>query len=202
MDANHSNSGRPPRRSPIPGKGRLFVETEVFRRVREAVEVGDTPALVLGPGGSGKTSLLAALADEWARSGRKVVFLSLDEFGRGEDILLLLRRQLAEMSRLPRFDEGDVITGSSRAALRATVDLIEAAESDLLIVLDGLDAMAESLPIVQLLGQVRTGRSRQTRMVVSSRDRRGVTSRIFRSIFEVGGLTALGVRVRPLIWWP
>lgn len=102
MDANHSNSGRPPRRPVVPGRSPVFVETEVYRRVREAVEAGDTPALILGLGGSGKTSLLAALADEWASYGRKVVFLSLYEFGRGEDILLLLRRRLAEMSLLPR----------------------------------------------------------------------------------------------------
>ena len=73
-------------RSELPDRGRIFVETEVFRRVKHAVQVGETPALVLGAPGSGKTSLLLALADEWASSGKKAVVIPLRQAGRDEDL--------------------------------------------------------------------------------------------------------------------
>jgi tetraacyldisaccharide-1-P 4'-kinase len=60
-----------------------FVVTGVFRRVREAIETGETPVLLIGVGGSGKTALLMALADEWAKAGRNLIFLSLYDTGRG-----------------------------------------------------------------------------------------------------------------------
>ncbi len=185
------NHELPPMRSPSPERGRAFVKTEVFRRVRDAVESGETPALVLGVGGSGKTSLLVALADDWARHGGKTVFISLYEIGRGEDFYLLLRRALAEYAQPSRQGEADLIAGSGRAGLRATMDLIRSIPSDLLLVFDGLEQMTDPSPVIQLL-ELMSGSAR-TRVVVSSRGSVGISRRAFRSVFEVTAFTAAEV---------
>jgi energy-coupling factor transporter ATP-binding protein EcfA2 len=164
---------------PFPG----LVQTEVFRRVRNAIEVGETPVLIVGVAGSGKTTLLKVLAEEWARSDRKVIFLSLDRADQGEDIIRLLRRHLAEYSALARDEDVAVIAGSSRSALRATINLIESAPPELLIVFDGLDGMAEQSQVIQLLESLPT--SVRVKIVVSSRFQPAISSRIFRSVFQI-----------------
>jgi hypothetical protein len=176
-----------PMLSPVTKRSPVFVETEVFRNVKAAVESGKTPILVLGIGGSGKTTLLMALADDWGRSGGKAVFIPLYEIGRGEDLYLILRRELAESVLPSRRSEADLIVGSGRAGLRATMDFIESAPSDLLLLLDGLDAIRDPSPILQLLDL--TAASARAKIVVASRDTFGRSRRTFRSVFEISGFT-------------
>ena len=187
MDASQLSGMRSPLGSGIPQRSPIFIKTEAFTQVKDAVDSSKTPVLVLGGGGSGKTTLLIALAEEWTSTGRKCIFLSLYEYRRDEDFLLLLRRALTNVLQLPRIEESDFIAGSSCAGLRATIDLIESASSDLLLIFDGLEMMANQTPVIQLLEQMR--RSVRTRVVASSRVQRGFSTRLFRYVIEVQGFT-------------
>jgi hypothetical protein len=160
-----------------------FVVTGVFRRVREAIETGETPVLLIGVGGSGKTTLLMALADEWAKAGRNLIFLSLYDTGRGLNPLLELNRLLAKYSQLPGDAVDQIVAASSRAPLRATMTLIDGLTADLLIVFDGLDAIDDQLQVSQLLEVI--SRSTRAKIVASSRFKPEGSSRFFRSIFEI-----------------
>ena len=167
----------------VPG----LVQTDVFQRVRNALEAGETPILLLGMGGSGKTTILRVLVDEWVKSDRKAILLSLYRSDHGEDVLRTLRRYLAEYSELPRDEDIAVVAGSSRATLRATLHLVESAPSDLLIVFDGLDGMADQSQVIQLLELMRG--STRARIVVSSRFQPGGSSRVFQSVFQIPRFT-------------
>jgi hypothetical protein len=133
--------------SPASESASVFVETETYRSVRNALEVGGSPLLVLGGAGSGKTTLLMALAGDWAaRFGRRSVFIPLRDIGRGENLYFALRRELADYSLPSRRNEAGVVAGSSRAGLRATIEVIESVPSDLLLLFDGLDEMPDPSP--------------------------------------------------------
>jgi NACHT domain len=166
----------------------VFVETEAFRGVRNALESGSSPLLVLGAGGSGKTTLLMALADEWVRFGRRSVFIPLRTIGRGEDLYLILRRELVEYSPPSRRNEAGVVAGSGRASLRATLEVIESAPSDLLLLFDGLDELPDPSPVLQLL-DLMSG-SASAKVVVASRDTFGGSRSLFRSVFKLTGFSA------------
>jgi hypothetical protein len=98
-----------------------------------------------------------------------------------------LRRQLTDETRWRR-DEGDVIGGSGRAALREMAEIIASATSDLLILFDGLDEMTDPLPVLQLLDLLRP--ETRAKIVVSSRKNPTVNRRLFRSVFEMSKLTS------------
>lgn len=187
MDIPEPKDNKEPSNTPKIRLDRGFVVTGAFRRVREAVETGQTPVLLVGLGGSGKTTLLRALADEWDRAGRKVIFLSLDWTGRGLNPLLELNRQLAEYSQLPRDAVGQIVAASSRAPIRATMTLIEGLTGDLLIVFDGLDAIDNQLQVSQLLEVI--SRPMRAKIVASSRFQPEGSSRIFKSVFEQMGFS-------------
>jgi hypothetical protein len=176
-------------RSPVSKRASDFVETEVFRRVKGAVEAGETPILVLGPGGFGKTRLLTALSEDWASSGGTTVFISLRDVGRGEDVYLLIRRALAEHSPPSRRGEAGLIAGTGRAGLRATVEFIASASPNLLLLLDGLDEMPDPSPVFELLDLI--SNSLQAKIVVASRDTFSTSrrSRLFRSVFGLSSFT-------------
>jgi hypothetical protein len=180
--------------SPASERASVFVETEAYRSVRNALAAGRSPLLVLGMAGSGKTTLLMALADDWVRFGRRSVFIPLRNIGRGEDLYFVLRRELAEYSLPSRRNEADfvagadVVAGSGRAVLRATIEVIESAPSDLLLLFDGLDEMPDPSPVLQLL-DLMSG-SASAKIVVASRDTFGGSRRLFRSVFQMSGFTA------------
>lgn len=175
-------------RSPASERASIFVETKVFRRVKNAVESGETPVLVLGIPGSGKTTLLQTIAADWLASGGRAVFIPLSHVGRQEDLYLLLRRELAEHSPPSRRGDADLIAGSGRAGLRATIHVIESAPSDLLLLLDELDEMRDPSPVLQLL-DLMSG-SVRAKLVVASRETFGGIRRPFRSVFKMSRLTA------------
>lgn len=54
-----------------------FVETSTMRSLREAVEAGQSPIVLSGNPGAGKTAMLYALEREWSRSGRPVAYVGL-----------------------------------------------------------------------------------------------------------------------------
>jgi hypothetical protein len=173
--------------SPASELAHIYVKTETYHSITNALEAGQSPLLVLGDPGSGKTTLLRVLASDWTQPGRRSIFIALRDIGRGEDFYYALRRELSGSSRRSRRDEAGIVGGSGRAGLRATIEAIESTPSELLLLFDGVDEMPDPSAVLQLLDLI--SGSSSAKIVVSSRNTFSGSRRLFRSIFNMSGLT-------------
>ena len=115
------------------------IRTTTYQDLKSALSDGVSPILLSGPAGSGKTTTLHLILQDWISQHKLVVFIELRQVFRQEDLFTAVREGLRDAVGPSAFGEATVIGSSGRETLEVTLRLVRTLPDNLLILLDGLD---------------------------------------------------------------
>jgi GTPase SAR1 family protein len=155
-------------REDIPITESYPIRTPTYEQVKHAISAGNSPLLLSGLPGSGKTTILSLISHDWTTQNKPVLFIPLYKVFQEADFFALLQASMSDASLGSTFDEPSVLMSSGRQALEATLQRVRSLPDDTLLLLDGLDETRNSalvLRLVRLLSE-----SSRVLIVVSTRE--------------------------------
>ena len=163
-----------------------FVATATYLHVKDAIESGKSPIFLSGLGGSGKTSILMALHDEWITAGKQALYLPLRNVVQEGDLFSFFLRSVSSEPVV----EGGVTASSGRSSLDAAVQAVRLFPSEPLILFDGLDEISDRQPVFGLISQL-SSQTNARIILTSRREDDGRLGRVrFQAIIQVQPLKA------------
>jgi hypothetical protein len=135
-----------------------ILHSEASDKLAKSIVSGNTPILIYGVAGMGKSTLLAGIASNWKSGQQPVFFCSLREVDRETDLFMRLRREFPDVLA----EEDLVIASSADRVIDSCVQLIKKMPIKPLILLDGLDETRNTSAITRFVERV----AQETRAVV------------------------------------